>query len=62
MFESVLRLGAEVRITNSAHSLYRQTGRYLGISEIEGLQDMHRICFDGKVILIHKNDFCAIEK
>lgn len=60
MAESLLRLGAEVRVINPHHSLYQQVGRYLGVSDIPGLSDIHRICFDGKVSLINKDDFCAI--
>lgn len=60
MTESILRLGAEVRIENSEHSLDGQIGRYLGVSEVPGLDGMHRICFDGKVVLVSEGDFCAI--
>lgn len=62
MTESVLRLGAEVRVINHEYSLYNQTGRYLGASEIQGLQNMHRICFDGKVVLIEKNNFRELDE
>lgn len=62
MSESILRLGAEVQVNNREHSLYEQIGRYLGVSEIQGLQDMHRLCFDGKVFLVNKDDFCAISE
>ena len=60
MTESILRLGAEVRIVNREHSLYEQVGRYLGASEVPGLDGMHRICFDGKVVLVSEGDFCAV--
>lgn len=60
MTESILRLGAQVRVVNQEHSLYEQAGRYLGVSEVPGLKGMHRICFDGKVVLLHEEDFCEI--
>ncbi|MCX5590698.1 hypothetical protein [Alcaligenes endophyticus] len=57
MTESILRLGAEVSVVNRDHSLYEQIGRYLGASDIPGLDGLHRICFDGKVVLLKENDF-----
>lgn len=60
MTKSILRLGAEVSVVNRDHSLYAQTGRYLGASEIPGLDGMHRICFDGKVFLLKEDDFRTI--
>lgn len=60
MDKSILRLGAEVSVVNRDHSFYKQIGRYLGASDVPGLDGMHRICFDGKVFLLKKDDFCAI--
>lgn len=57
MPESILRLGTQVRVINPEHSLYNQLGRYLGVSEVQGLSHLHRICFEGKVQLLPVADF-----
>ena len=57
MPKSILRLGAQVQVINPEHSLYKQIGRYLGVSEIQGLSHLHRICFEGKVKLLPVTDF-----
>lgn len=61
MTESILRLGAEVSVVNRDHSLYQQLGRYLGASDVPGLDGLHRICFDGKVVLLQEDDFRTID-
>ncbi|NLJ61871.1 MAG: hypothetical protein GX332_00965 [Alcaligenaceae bacterium] len=52
-----IRLGAEIHITNPAHSMYQQAGRYMGPAELPGMEHHHRICFDGKVHLVQRADF-----
>ena len=34
-----------------------QLGRYMGPAELPGMEDRHRICFDGKVHLMQQEDF-----
>lgn len=57
MTNKTIRLGALVNINNPNHSLHQQEGRYMGPAELPGMDDSHRICFDGKVQLIQRKDF-----
>ena len=52
-----IRLGAQIRVVNPNHQQYHQEGRYMGPTELPGLENSHRICFDGKIQLINRGDF-----
>lgn len=57
MTTKTIRLGAITIITSPEHSLYQQQGRYMGPTDLPGMPNSHRICFGGKVHLIHADDF-----
>ena len=48
MNQQSIRLGAEVRVCNATHSMHQHLGRYMGPAELPGLENRHRVCFDGK--------------
>lgn len=57
MNQQSIRLGAEVRVCNATHSMHQHLGRYMGPAELPSLENRHRVCFDGKVHLLSKDDF-----
>lgn len=59
--QETIRLGAITTVTASDHSLHNQQGRYMGPTELPGMENSHRICFDGKVHLLQRQDF-VVEK
>lgn len=60
MTNETIRLGAIVKIINPNHSRYNQEARYMGPVDLPGMQAQHRICFDGKIRLLVRDDFTII--
>lgn len=61
MTKEIIRLGATTLVINPEHSLYQQQGRYMGPTDLPGMAESHRICFDGKVHLLQRNDFNLLD-